>query len=329
MALKTTNPKSWSVAKYVVAVLWMEGRLGTAEIAQQVNWTGGQVKGFYCREFSPPRDVMTKAERQAVLDYLKGWSGWFDIFVDARFEDRFHAKELPWERRKRRALETADRPNDETRPPGKKELKRMAAEAEHQKRRDQNAREQREAGFAPRGVELDALAWLYANALGDRNETVSRGGLMSRDRRKEALLKFRGHLDGCFISPLQAQDYEAVSGAGGQKIALPEYRKFCIDMIGGARTMLAGDEFLMLEKIFADDFIWLNAKQGAARGRVYEAIRHACDALAVYYQMMSRDDFLIRWDHYLPSPTLPTKADARAASALAQETIDTLTRATA
>lgn len=344
MGLQTENPKSWSVSKYIVAVLWMEGRLGPGDIAKQVKWTTGQVRGFYDREFKPARAHMTRPERQAILDFLKGWNVWFDVFVDARFEDRFYAKELRGERMARLQLEDAARPKED-REPSKKELRQIAADQAAQKRREEEERLKREFGYAPRGFDVDAVGWLYTNALGDKSESLAKGAMMSRDRRREALLKFRAHLAGRSISPLQAQDYEAVGG-GGPKLALPEYRKFCIDTIGGVRQLLPAPMFMMLEAIVEQDvFIWQRSPKGAARAVTYDSIRYAADTLAVYYQMMTRDDFAARWGEHLPYPTRPVEAPdgtvswvsvdqpsrsaARADSQATQNIVDQLTKAVA
>lgn len=329
MGLQTTNPKSWSLAKYIVAVLWMEGRLGPSDIAKQAKWTTGQVRGFYDREFKPARAHMTKAERQEILQYLRGWSGWFGVFIDARFEDRFHAKELNRERRVRVQAE-AGRPNAEPREPTKKELRKLAADEAARQKQEEAARLEREFGYAPRGAEIDAVGWLYLNALGDKHESLAKGAMMSRDRRREALLKFRMHLAGRSISPLQAQDYEAVGGGGGAKLTLPEYRKFCIDIITGIRKLLPAPMRLMTELIVEqDEFVWLRVPKGDRRAVIYESIRFSADTLAVYYQMLSRDDFEARWGERLPESTVASRAAARADSAMTQDIVDQLTKAVA
>lgn len=330
MGLQTTNPKSWSVAKFIVAVLWMEGRLGPSDIAKQVKWTTGQVRGFYDREFKPARALMTREERQEILTYLRGWSGWFGVFIDARFEDRFHAKELKRERAARIRAEEAAQPEQEKREPTKKELRKIAADEAARLKQEEAARLEREFGYAPRGADLDAVGWLYLNALGDKHESLAKGAMMSRDRRREALLKFRLHLAGRAISPLQAQDYDAVGGGGGPKLTLPEYRKFCIDTITGIRKLLPTPMRLMTELIVEqDEFVWLRAPKGDRRAVIYETIRCAADILAVYYNMMTRDDFESRWGERLPESSVASRAAARADSAMTQDIVDQLTKAVA
>jgi hypothetical protein len=308
----------------------MEGRLSTSEIARQVGMTGGQVRGFYTQEFVPAREHMSKADRQTILDFLKGWSGWFGVFIDARFEDRFRAKELRGERRARLQAEEKSKPVEERRELSKKELRQIANEAAAKLRQQEAARLEREFGYAPRGADVDAVGWLYVNSLGDKHEALAKGAMMSRDRRREALLKFRMHLAGRAISPLQAQDYEAVGGGGGPKLTLPEYRKFCIDTIGGIRGLLPAPMFLMTETIVEqDEFVWLRAPKGDRRALIYESIRFAADTLAVYYLMMTRDDFEARWNERLPESSVASRAAARADSATTQDIVDQLTKAVA
>jgi hypothetical protein len=329
MSYKTTNLKSWSAQKYVVAVLWMEGRLSTSEIAKQVRWTGGQVRGFYTREFDPPRVNMTKEERQIVLDDLKGWRDWFKKFEEARFEDRFHAKEIASERLAVLRQAEARRLNDETPKLSKKEARRLQNEQAHREREEARQAAERSLGYAPRGLKTDALEWLSLHALGDKGEATSVGSVASRDRRKEALLKFRVHIEGASISPLKAQDYGAVRGAGA-KIALPEFRKHCIDMLGGIRTLLPRTLYVALEGVvMRDDFFWLRAKEGAQRAGVFTGLRYGADLLAVYYQITAPSEFKARWNEEPPTTVLPTRKQARQDSRHAQQIVDELARAIA
>lgn len=333
MGLTTENLKSWSVQKYVVAVLWMEGRLSTADIARQVKWTGGQVRGFYTNEFKPPRVNMSRDERQEVLSALKEWRKWFGVFVESRFDDRFRSKEIHSERLARLRQEAAARAQEEREnpppTPTKKEQRRLDQEAANRRQREAQERALREFGYAPRGRETDALDWLCIHALGDRDESVITGGLMSRDRRKEALLKFRVHAEGASISPLRAQDYEAARGAG-KKIALPEFRKHCIDMLGGARTILPAGLFQAIDMIVMhDEFIWNRVEKGRARTEIYEGIRYGADLLAFYYQIIAPHEFKVRWGEDPPRVDLPRRSSARDDSRRAQEIIDELTKAVA
>lgn len=326
MGLTTQNLKSWSVERYMIAVLWMEGRLSTSEIARQVDWTLGQVKGFYHKEFVPVRDKMTDEERQEVLDHLKEWRGWFKVFVDKRFDDRFFAKGLRYQSLAKRREEAEAREGINVANLSKRERKRLADEEAHKRRQEAKERAEREMGYAPRGRDVDAVDWLYLHSLNDKKEDVVVGALMSRDRRKEALLKFRVHMEGSAVSPLRAQDYEAARGQGA-RIALPEFRKHCIDMLGGARSVLHPAIFKMLERIVMhDEFVWSRIGSGSERGKVYEAIRYGADTLASYYQIMTPKEFEARWGVYPPEAPLPSRQAAREASHNAQQIIDELTK---
>ena len=326
MGLTTTNLKSWSVEKYMIAVLWMEGRLSTSEIARQAKWTLGQVKGFYHKEFVPVRDQMTDDDRQKVLDQLKEWRSWFGIFVDQRFDDRFYAKGLRYQSLAKRREEAEAREGINVVHLSKRERRRLAEEEAHRRRQEAKNRAERELGYAPRGRDVDAIEWLYLRALGDKGEFVTIGGLSSRDRRKESLLKLRVHMEGAAISPLRAQDYESARGQG-VRLALPVFRKHCIDMLGGARKVLHPALFAMLDKIvMQDDFVWSHTKLGSERGRIYEAIRYGADILASYYQIMTPKEFESRWGEEPPRHPLPSRNDAREASENAQQIIDELTK---
>jgi hypothetical protein len=339
MGFKTTNLKSWSVQKYVVAVLWMEGRLATNEIARQVRWTGGQVRGFYTQEFRPARINMTIVERQAALDELRRMREWFGIFVNGKFDDRFRAKEIESVRVARERQEARARADEVRRmrkeaeergerPPklSKKEQRKLELKAAHRSRQEAREAAERELGFAPRGRDTDALEWLSMHALGDKGESLGGGALSSRDRRKEALLKFRMYLEGASISPLRAQDYEAARGAG-RRVALPEFRKHCIDMLGAARKVLSGELYRALEAVvMEDEFIWRSADSTKKKSLVYEGIRYGADLLATFYQIISPQEFRARWAIDAPLVDVPTRSQARADSRRAQEIIDELTR---
>lgn len=323
------DPRNLTKPQYVCTVFWMEGTLSQGDIANRIKWTKGQVNGWIDRNFRPSRALMTKDDRQMVLNLLEPLRHELEVMEDKKYNDRFQAK--PIDTRAANFPQIAKEPAPEfpDSPEGRKAKRKYEAEQRH---KENSARHKRSQGHArKRGFDGSALEWLsVSNKLADPGEkNTSAAGLSlaktgSGMRRMEAGLRLRKYIEGSRLSPLGAMDYESATmggGGGGSKLALPTYRLHCISALGSIKQMMQPADFALIESVVDKDrFIWEDfPARSAGKRKIFEALRYVLDIIACHDRLLTHDEFKELWDEELPDPERPVRSEAAALNEIAEE----------
>lgn len=316
---------------YCVAVLWMHGE-SLGRIAKAVKWSRSRTWGFVNRQFKNKRGKMTIAERQVLLDEMKGRREDGDRLKDSHFIAR------PLEPAKSESKKVED-PDLNTRE-GRREARRRQRAAETAARTAEKKQEQRELGHAARRGRLagtkerttsSALEYLFDHRIlrdaGEESKTAGREGFLPEEsRRLEAGLRMRALIQGARSSDLGAIDYErATMGAGGgPKLSLAAFKLHCIQRIGTLRKLLPRESYIKIEAIVdGDRFIWETEPAGSKRRRrMYEFIRYWLDIVGVHESLLTREAFHVKWKFDLPIVDRVTKGDAAGQAARAAEVLE-------
>lgn len=297
---------------YCVAVLWLRGE-SAGRIAKAVGWSVGKVQGFAWRHFErTPRSSWSTRDRQERLDALKA-----ERLDGGRLNDQhFVAQPIkPLRLGKTAAPDPLPELDLNTRA-GRKEAKRRQREALAAAEAARKEQERREAGHAARRgrqgpagdnnyVRSSALEFLFERRLlKDRGSSDDKGKASEEQRRYEAGTRLRAMIDGARLGGLGALDFERASmgSSGGQQMPLSAYRLQCIHAKGVIRQMMSDADYATIEAVVDHDiFLWeREPPRTPTRLRMFEAIRHHLDVVAVHESLMTRDAFSARWGAVLP-----------------------------
>lgn len=305
-----SDPDKLEMDEFVVAALWMEGAMTTTQIAKHVAWTPGKVRGFLYRSFNPVRHVMTRADRQMVLDTMLPFrNSYLELMIQA-YDHIFTAKEIAPDQ-----IVT----NASTEPEfdlATKAGRRQAKEWRDQKARfeagERRTKAEREQGFAERPEHADVLEWLrVSRKLSVRDDRLTDDEDRARQNQDSAIawrhaagLDYRKYFTGSQLTNLGAMDYEAASmgsGASGPAMTLPEFKLFCIRWMDGLRRLLAKEEQDVLDKAILMDVMFWDREgiDSQSRRHLYDSVLHALDVVAFYQGAIAREFIERRWPEYV------------------------------
>jgi len=273
---------------YSILVLWLSG-MQTDLIASVAEVTSGKVRGITrSREaggrMPKPRDEMSKEERQALLDDLKG----FRLDGDFLKPFCFTAHDL--------------KPSQSTRQ-GRKEATSfrkacgmLLADLEDRKRR------RSEGGAERRGDRAHAMLFLERSKLLDDpvdkqdNSRERTSPIMRRRLVGEWLRKL---LEDAQLSGFKEVNMEVSSGGLGMPI---------VERFVAAQAELRGLQAIIPEElytavlvpvVFDDAFVW-EVPSRESRRIILEDLRRGLDLASLYHGTLSRESYRIRWDEEAP-----------------------------
>ncbi|NEI71024.1 hypothetical protein GR212_15705 [Rhizobium lusitanum] len=317
--------------EFCIIVTWMHGwtiRKIHLSLAKRHGKTEHAVRGII-NKLPQRRQSVTRVERQTLLDGLKA-ARIDDGMLPA---DYFIAKPLASDQQKKAVIPTerkakaqpieAPAPDPKTRA-GRREIKRRREEAERKERDAQEERARREAGHAPRGVDLAPLEYLYNEKMLSDPKERKEGEVAVRTnnamRRYESGVRLRSMMESIYGSGVKSPDYESAGGGGGAGVVIHAVVAENIKNVAAIRSMVAAKLFVQLEQMLMYGmFVWQipGADDPTA---VMADIRCALDKVSQFLGMMPAE----RQAH-----DIPKRAEAKAvrASALsAREAIATAQR---
>lgn len=272
---------------------------------------GGRLKD----EHFKPIDLQGKPATAKALESLK--ARWVEcLFIAGGIEDSdrrsadqrqcniAHRAELDFNRKG--GLPKADGGVDLLSKEGRKQARAIESDVMRLLRAKQKRKAAREAGFADRrGRDAAALDYLYQQRLLKDRGTANDGTKTSEEmRRLEAGQRLRSYLDGHRVGPMGAIDYEraTMGSGGGAKMTLSAYKLHCIQALGSISKLMSPSDYQLIEAVVdRDAFVWEDTKAGGkARARIFDAIRHLLDVIAVHESLMTREAYYARWGEHLP-----------------------------
>lgn len=198
---------------------------------------------------------------------------------------------------------------------GRRDARQFETEVNKMVKAEQKKQADREAGLNPRRgkvgetshgvIRSSALDYLFsARILRDPGGESDKLKSSEEQRRLEAGMRLRKHMEGTRLGGLGAIDYEraTMGSGGGGKLSLSAYKLQCIHSLGGIKKLMSPMDFAMIEAVVDQDiFIWEKAKpESRTRRNIYEGIRHLLDIIAVHENLMTREACEARWDEPLP-----------------------------
>lgn len=206
---------------------------------------------------------------------------------------------------------------------GRKVVRDIERRAAQRRKREREAREQRELGGAERRPR--PLEYLFMRRMLADGKAMSTERHSEEMRRYEAGERLQRYIDGARIATLGALDMEkATMGHSGPKaMTLSGYRLYCAQTLGAVRSMMPRPDYLALEAVLdRDQFTWEAwPEKSAGRTTELERIRRLLDVVAVYENLMAADAFADRWGDTLPIPEVPTRHAAAAQADLVTDLV--------
>lgn len=221
---------------------------------------------------------------------------------------------------------------------GRREVREMERRALLKRKREEEAREQRELGGAGRTLWKDggtvrnlsrALEYLFRRRMLADGKATSTERHSEETRRYEAGERLQRYIDGARIATLGALDMEKASmGTNSSKaMTLSWYRLYCAQTIGAISKMMGRADYAALDAVIDQDaFTWERfSDRSVKRAAELERIRRSLDIVAVYENLMSAEAFAERWGTTLTMPgpdAVPSRHGAARQADLAAELIE-------
>lgn len=286
--------------EFCIIVMWLHGwtiRKIHISLAKRHGKTEHAVRGII-NKIPTRRQAMLKAERQSLLDQMKSDridDGMLisDYFIAKPLASDQKAKaEVPEERKAKPVRAPDPEPDPKTRA-GRAELKRRRQLAEKKRLEAEAARERREQGLAPRGVEANPLEYLYnQKMLSDKaeEEGMTKDRSNNAMRRYEAGVRLRSMLESIYGSGIKSQDFESAGGGGGAGVVIHAVVAENIQNVESIRSLMQAEWFHMLESVLLRGlFVW---QIPSAKGSelVLAEIRSALDKVSLFLGTMPTDE---------------------------------------
>ena len=329
---------------FCIVVTWIQGKT-TGQIFRILGKKSGKteaaIRGVINKKINAKRAVMTTQERQKILDDLKA-----NRIDEMRLPDELFIAEpvkspigkncgvgplSAYRKPKPKPVEEAPPgPMTRTEKRNAKKVKRLADEKRARElEMEQTMREQ--GGNSVRGLYATPLEMMSATGMLADPNSVRKGSVAKSTeelRRTDAGLMFRTVLEESQLGGLKSQNFDATGGgSGGLGMAIPARIFEARSKIDALKKMMATEDFRALESLLLKDvFIWEKVESKIAKGIVLEDIRRGLDAIAVFQNLLTPQDFKFRWGYFPVAGRTKTKQQARGQAKAAREIIETAQR---